>query len=59
MSLFIVIGSTERPEPELDNRTLYERLKEQKDRKQEEWSEQFKVSECIVVLCMARAVIEH
>lgn len=33
----------ERPE-ESDNRTLYERLKEQKDKHQEEWEEQFKFS---------------
>ena len=36
--------NTERPEAEYDNRTLYERLKEQKDRKQEEWTEQYKFS---------------
>ena len=34
----------ERPEEELDNRTLYERLQEQKEKKQEEWEEQHKLS---------------
>ncbi|XP_037068503.1 PSME3-interacting protein-like [Pollicipes pollicipes] len=29
----------EAPEPEYDNRTLYDRLQEQKDKKQEEWDE--------------------
>ena len=33
-----------RPEEVYDPRPLYERLKEQKDRKQEEWEEQFKFS---------------
>ncbi|XP_032232673.2 PSME3-interacting protein [Nematostella vectensis] len=32
----------ERPEAEVDNRTLYEKLQEQKDKKQEEWEEQHK-----------------
>eukprot|EP00731_Ephydatia_muelleri_P018770 Em0011g810a len=36
----------ERPE-ESDNRTLYERLKEQKDKHQEEWEEQFKFKNMI------------
>lgn len=36
---------TERPEESYDHRTLYERLKEQKDRKQEEFMEQLKFSE--------------
>ncbi len=34
----------ERPEEQYDPRTLYERLKEQKDKKQEEFEEQFKFS---------------
>ena len=34
----------ERPEEVYDPRPLYERLKEQRDRKQEEWEEQFKFS---------------
>lgn len=36
----------ERPEEPVDNRTLYERLKAQKDQKQEEYEEQFKFSTC-------------
>uniref|UniRef100_A0AAY5L6P3 FAM192A/Fyv6 N-terminal domain-containing protein n=1 Tax=Esox lucius TaxID=8010 RepID=A0AAY5L6P3_ESOLU len=32
------------PEEEYDGRTLYERLQEQKDKKQEEYEEQFKFS---------------
>ena len=35
---------TERPQEVYDHRTLYERLKQQKDKKQEEWEEQFKFS---------------
>ncbi|EDO36594.1 predicted protein, partial [Nematostella vectensis] len=31
-----------KPEAEVDNRTLYEKLQEQKDKKQEEWEEQHK-----------------
>ena len=41
---------SERPEEEYDNRTLYEKLKAQKDRKQEEWEEQFKFSESFTKL---------
>ena len=37
----------ERPEEAYDHRTLYERLKEQKDRKQEEFMEQLKFSKYI------------
>lgn len=40
----------ERPEEAYDPRTLYERLKEQKDRKQEEFLEQLKFSKC--TLCV-------
>ncbi len=36
---------TERPEAEYDHRTLYDKLKQQKDQKQEEWQEQHKFSE--------------
>jgi len=48
--LFVVVA-IERPEEEYDPRTLYERLKEQKDKKQELWEEQFKFSEsgCLCV----------
>ena len=35
----------ERPEEAIDNRTLYEKLKTQKDQKQGEFEEQFKFSE--------------
>ena len=35
----------ERPEEPIDNRTLYEKLKSQRDKKQEEFEEQFKFSE--------------
>ena len=41
---------SERPEEVHDSRTLYERLKEQKDKKQEEWDEQFKFSALHVVM---------
>ena len=45
-SLFTVLSilCTERPQEVYDNRTLYERLKQQKDKKQEEWEDQFKFS---------------
>ena len=47
MHVFVCVRvCLERPEEEYDARTLYERLKEQKDKKQEEWEEQFKFSEC-------------
>ena len=44
---------TERPEEEHDSRTLYEKLKVQRDQKQEEHAEQFKFSEYIS-LCIGR-----
>lgn len=37
----------ERPEEEYDNRTLYEKLKSQRDQKQEEYTEQFKFKNMI------------
>lgn len=37
--------SLEAPEEEYDPRSLFERLQEQKDKKQEEYEEQFKFSE--------------
>ena len=42
--LWKLYSDTERPEEAYDHRTLYERLKEQKDRKQEEFMEQLKFS---------------
>ena len=42
-----ISSQSERPEEEYDSRTLYERLKVQRDRKQEEWEEQFKFSESV------------
>jgi len=39
-----VVVIVERPEVEVDHRTLYQKLKEQRDRKQEERDEQFKFS---------------
>ena len=41
---------TERPEEELDNRTLYEKLKSQRNKKQEDFEEQFKFSKCYISL---------
>lgn len=38
--------TTEAPEEEYDPRSLFERLQEQKDKKQEEYEEQFKFSKC-------------
>ena len=46
-SCSFLIMQSERPEEEYDSRTLYERLKVQRDRKQEEWEEQFKFSESV------------
>ncbi len=40
----------ERPEAVVDNRTLYERLKQQKDTKQEEWDDKHKFSKQKVIL---------
>ena len=42
--MFVFVLFSERPEEVYDSRTLYDRLKEQKDKKQEEWDEQFKFS---------------
>lgn len=38
------MSSSEAPEEEYDPRSLYERLQEQKEKKQEEFEEQFKFS---------------
>lgn len=38
------LPNTEAPEEEYDGRSLFERLQEQKDKKQEEYDEQFKFS---------------
>lgn len=43
--LFFAFSAEEEPEEFRDNRPLYEKLKEQKDRKQEDFEEQFKFSE--------------
>lgn len=42
--------SSEAPEEEYDSRSLFERLQEQKDKKQEEYEEQFKFSESVFCL---------
>ena len=42
---YVFVTITERPEESYDHRTLYERLKVQKDKKQEEFLEQLKFSE--------------
>ena len=39
-----VYSVSEAPEPEYDGRTLYDRLQEQKDKKQEEYEESRKFS---------------
>lgn len=44
MSLYSLPDNKEVPEEEYDPRSLYERLQEQKDKKQEEYEEQFKFS---------------
>ena len=36
------------PEPVHDNKTLYERLQEQKQKKQDEWDEQHQLSKYLV-----------
>ena len=46
----MIISYAERPEEAIDHRTLYERLKEQKDRKQEEFMEQLKFSKSISMM---------
>ena len=40
------------PEPVHDNKTLYERLEEQKQKKQDEWDEQHQLSKFTVFLSM-------
>ena len=52
--------STECPEEEaFDGRTLYERLQEQKDKKQEEWDEQHKFSEHLVSALLYSVYSRH
>lgn len=41
----LFLYSSEAPEEEYDPRSLFERLQEQKDKKQEDYEEQFKFSE--------------
>lgn len=41
------VSSSEAPEEEYDPRSLFERLQEQKDKKQEEFEEQFKFSKLL------------
>ena len=45
----VCVCVTERPQEKYDHRTLYDRLKQQKDKKQEEWEDQFKFSESSAV----------
>ncbi len=47
--IFVIDSCAERPEEAIDHRTLYERLKEQKDRKQDEFMEQLKFSKLILI----------
>ena len=46
---------SERPEVE-DRRPLFERLREQKERKQMEWDEQLKLSELALSVCLPNLV---
>ena len=41
---YLMIFSLDVPEEEYDSRCLYDRLKEQKDKKQDEWDEAHKLS---------------
>ena len=43
-NVYVCVYLTEAPEEEYDARSLFERLQEQKDKKQEEYDEQFKFS---------------
>lgn len=43
----LFLSSSEAPEEEYDPRSLFERLQEQKDKKQEEFEEQFKFSKLL------------
>ena len=45
--LVLARSRAERPEEDIDSRTLYEKLKVQRDKKQEEFEEQLKFSECM------------
>ena len=56
MIFLFACARTERPEEEYDSRTLYEKLKSQRDQKQEAFEEQLKFSECNSKCCMLRIV---
>lgn len=47
LPVVLFVFSSEAPEEEYDPRSLFERLQEQKDKKQEEFEEQFKFSESV------------
>lgn len=49
------LSSSEAPEEEYDPRSLYERLQEQKEKKQEEFEEQFKFSKLLCLCGRARS----
>lgn len=48
----ILVRSSEVPEEEYDPRSLYERLQEQKDKKQQDFEEQFKFSGSLVLFLL-------
>lgn len=50
MSVFFSFCSAEAPEEEHDPRSLYDRLQEQKDKKQQEYEETFKLSKFVAQL---------
>lgn len=53
----LFLYSSEAPEEEYDPRSLFERLQEQKDKKQEDYEEQFKFSESLSLFLFVTSVI--
>lgn len=51
LPVVLFVFSSEAPEEEYDPRSLFERLQEQKDKKQEEYEEQFKFSKAVYLCC--------
>lgn len=56
-SACMFLYSSEAPEEEYDPRSLFERLQEQKDKKQEDYEEQFKFSESLSLFLFLTSVI--
>jgi hypothetical protein len=53
------ITFSEAPEPEVDHRTLYDRLKEQKDKKQFDYDEAHKLSVFLLLFFKFNSLLEN